>query len=123
MSTALEKPGPRELADPRGASAQPPTDPVPLERRPADTVAGGIPAIVSTVKRALGEAGVIRGTRLLARINQFQGFDCPGCAWPEPDDHRSSFEFCENGAKAIAEEGTRERATPELFARFSVAEL
>src|SRR5947207_11436999 len=101
MSTALEK----------------------LEKRPPDKVAGGIPAIVSTVKHALGEAGVIRGTRLLARLNQFEGYDCPGCAWPEPDDRRSAFEFCENGAKAIAEEGTRARVTPEFFARHAVDEL
>ncbi len=65
----------------------------------------------------------MRGALLLARLNQFDGYDCPGCAWPDPDGGRSAFEFCENGAKAIAEEGTRERATPEFFARHSVAEL
>jgi len=59
----------------------------------------------------------------LLRLNQVDGYDCPGCAWPEPDGPRSAFEFCENGAKAAAEEGTSARATPELFARNSVAEL
>jgi molybdopterin-dependent oxidoreductase alpha subunit len=57
------------------------------------------------------------------RINQTSGFDCPGCAWPEPDDHRALAEFCENGAKAVAEEATSLRIGPEFFAAHSVAEL
>jgi molybdopterin-dependent oxidoreductase alpha subunit len=122
-STALEKAAPRELLDPRGVSAQSPETPVPLATRPPAKVAGGIPAVISSIKHALGEAGVVRGARLLARLNQFGGYDCPGCAWPEPDGHRGVFEFCENGAKAIAEEGTSERVTPDFFARHSVAEL
>ena len=61
--------------------------------------------------------------RLLRALNQFDGYDCPGCAWPDPDGDRSVFEFCENGAKAIAEEGTPLRVGPEFFARYSVAEL
>jgi molybdopterin-dependent oxidoreductase alpha subunit len=75
------------------------------------------------MKYALGDAGLVRGSRLLARLNQVDGYDCPGCAWPEPDERRSAFEFCENGAKAVAEEGTKERVTPEFFAQHSVAEL
>jgi molybdopterin-dependent oxidoreductase alpha subunit len=75
------------------------------------------------MKHALGEAGVVRGTLLLKALNQFDGFDCPGCAWPDPDGERSVFEFCENGAKAIAEEGTPLRVGPDFFARYSVAEL
>ncbi len=59
----------------------------------------------------------------LARINQRHGFDCPGCAWPEEHDNRKLAEFCENGAKAVAEEATKRRVTPEFFARHSVAEL
>src|SRR6266852_4919425 len=121
--TKLEKPAAKELSDPRGTRAQPPEDLVALSTRAPSAVAGGVPAIVSTLRRALGEAGLLRGVRLLRRLNQFEGYDCPGCAWPEPDDHRSAFEFCENGAKAIAEEGTRERVTPEFFARWPVAEL
>ena len=71
---------------------------MPLQRqRPART-AGGLPAVVSSIRHAFGEAGAIHGTRLLLALNQFDGFDCPGCAWPEPDSHRSTFEFCENGA-------------------------
>ena len=116
---ALETTKPKDLLDPRGASSQPPETPVPLGTRPPSSVAGGIPAIVQSMKFALGEAGVIRGTRLLARINQVEGFDCPGCAWPDPDHHRSAFEFCENGAKAVAEEGTSARITSDFFARLA----
>jgi molybdopterin-dependent oxidoreductase alpha subunit len=90
---------------------------------PAATVAGGIPAIVSALRHAVGETGLYRAGRLLLDLNQTQGFDCPGCAWPDPDHHRSVAEFCENGAKAIAEEATRRRVDPEFFARSSVGEL
>src|SRR3954467_9470611 len=123
LSVAIEKRAVRELADPRGVRAQPPEDEVPLQRHAIATVAGGLPAVVSSMRHAFGEAGVIRGTRLLLKLNQVEGFDCPGCAWPDPDHGRSSFEFCENGAKAVAEEGTKERITPDFFARHSVAEL
>ncbi len=61
-------------------------------------------------------------TRALLRMNQPQGFDCPGCAWPDPK-HTSSFEFCENGAKAVSWEATSKRAAPEFFAAHSVADL
>jgi molybdopterin-dependent oxidoreductase alpha subunit len=86
------------------------------------TIAAGIPAIEKSLEFAWTEAGVIRGTRSLLKLNQKDGFDCPGCAWPDPD-HRSITEFCENGAKAVAEETTTERATPELFRQYSVAEM
>jgi len=56
-------------------------------------------------------------------MNQKGGFDCPSCAWPDPDGERSRFEFCENGAKAIATESTKKRIRPEFFAKHSVAEL
>ncbi|MET0385379.1 MAG: FdhF/YdeP family oxidoreductase [Polyangiales bacterium] len=86
-------------------------------------VAGGVPAILSSLRHAFGEAGVARGTRQLLALNQKDGFDCPGCAWPDPDDRRELTEFCENGAKAVAEEATTQRASPEFFARHSVVEL
>jgi len=79
--------------------------------------------VIASIRHAAGEPGALRGAKLLRQLNQFEGYDCPGCAWPDPDDRRSTFEFCENGVKAIAEEGTTARATPELFARHSVAEL
>jgi molybdopterin-dependent oxidoreductase alpha subunit len=114
---------PREPSDGCAARAQPPEDAVPLEKTAPAQVAGGIPAVVEAVKHAFGEAGILRGTRLLLQLNQFDGYDCPGCAWPDPDERRGSFEFCENGAKAAAEEGTKERIGPDFFARHSVAEL
>ncbi|MCE9673551.1 FdhF/YdeP family oxidoreductase [Myxococcus stipitatus] len=101
---------------------QPPEEPEPPRVAPPARVAGGVPAVVSTMKHAWGEMGAVRGTRLLLKVNQKDGFDCPGCAWPDPG-HRSVAEFCENGAKAVAEEGTRERVTPDFFRRWSVAEL
>ena len=66
--------------------------------------------------------GRSKAARTLLRINQPNGFDCPGCAWPEPH-HTSRFEFCENGAKAVAAEATKFRAGPELFAKYTVTQL
>ena len=86
-------------------------------------VAAGIPAIASSVKHVYGEVGSVEGTKLMTEINQFDGFDCPGCAWPDPDDHRSVAEFCENGAKAVAEEATTARADATFFAKHSVADM
>lgn len=88
-----------------------------------DNSAAGLPAVVSTMRHVWGEMGVVRGTRGLLVINQKGGFDCPSCAWPEPDGPRHTAEFCENGAKALAYEGDRDRITPEFFRKHSVAEL
>jgi molybdopterin-dependent oxidoreductase alpha subunit len=85
--------------------------------------AGGVPAIVATVKAISEETGLVRGVRTLLKVNQSGGIDCPGCAWPEPDQHRSHFEFCENGAKHVADEATTKRVTPEFFKKWSVEEL
>ena len=85
--------------------------------------AGGIPAIKATLKTLSSEMGLIRGVRTLLKVNQPGGIDCPGCAWPEPDRERSHFEFCENGAKHIADEATTKRVTPEFFQQWSVADL
>ena len=85
--------------------------------------AGGVPAIIATVKSLSAEMGLIRGAHTMLKVNQVGGIDCPGCAWPEPDQHRSHFEFCENGAKHIADEATTKRVTPEFFQQWSVADL
>ena len=85
--------------------------------------AGGVPAIVAAVKSISNEMGLVRGMRTLLQVNQSGGVDCPGCAWPEPDRERSHFEFCENGAKHIADEATTKRVTPEFFRQWSVADL
>ena len=67
-----------------------------------------------------GRMGVTRGTQALLQVNQVDGFDCQSCAWPSPDEHRHVAEFCENGAKAVSDEGTRKRVTPEFFKEYSV---
>ncbi|WGW10667.1 FdhF/YdeP family oxidoreductase [Saxibacter everestensis] len=82
----------------------------------------GIPAIYHALKISLKQMGAKRSAETLLRVNQKDGFDCPGCAWPEAD-KRHVAEFCENGAKAVAEEATVRKVTPEFFARHSVAEL
>ncbi len=85
--------------------------------------AAGLPAVLSSLKHVFTQAGVVRGTKAMLKLNQKNGFDCPSCAWPDPDDHRARTEFCENGAKAIAAETTQLRVTREFFAKHSVAEL
>ena len=85
--------------------------------------AAGIPAVISTAKYGLGNMGVLGSIKNLSRVNDFNGFDCPGCAWPDPDKHRSFAEFCENGAKAVADEGTRNRADINFWSQWSVSDL
>jgi molybdopterin-dependent oxidoreductase alpha subunit len=85
--------------------------------------AGGMPAIIAAVKTLSAETGLVRGLRTMLQVNQTGGVDCPGCAWPEPDQKRSHFEFCENGAKHVADEATTKRVTPEFFQKWSIAEL
>lgn len=103
---------------------RPPRDDPPeeVEVRPPKRVAAGLPAVLTTTKRAYEQMGAGRSVRTLLRVNQAEGFDCPGCAWPEPAS-RSHAEFCENGAKAVAEEATRRRVTPAFFAAHPVDEL
>ena len=84
----------------------------------------GIPAIISSVKHMAKYMDPIDAFKLSLKINQKGGFDCPGCAWPDPDDDRSAIgEYCENGIKAIAEEATKKSLTAEYFANHSVAEI
>lgn len=90
--------------------------------KPFDKPAGGMSALASALL-SLREQGIIgKGTRTMLRSNQPEGFDCPGCAWPDRNPH-STFEFCENGVKAVAAEATARRVTPEFFAQHSVSEL
>ncbi len=87
-------------------------------------VAAGIPAILSSATHMLREMGPVRAFRALNSLNQKDGYDCPGCAWPDPDDERSKLgEYCENGAKAIAEEATTNKLTADFFSSHSVNEL
>ncbi|MGT2475516.1 FdhF/YdeP family oxidoreductase [Paraburkholderia terrae] len=84
--------------------------------------AGGWGALKATGEALTLQGIPVSGAKTLLHMNQPQGFDCPGCAWPDPK-HTSSFEFCENGAKAVAWEATVNRCTPEFFAAHSVSEL
>ncbi len=90
--------------------------------KPAQT-AGGLRAITSTMRQVRDSAGVVRGIKSLLHINQPEGFDCPGCAWPESAEHRAELEFCENGAKAVAWEVTTRTIGEEFFAQHSLGEL
>ncbi|MEU6861886.1 FdhF/YdeP family oxidoreductase [Streptomyces sp. NPDC046876] len=89
---------------------------------PPQHAAAGLPAIKHTLQIAQAQMGLARTARTLLKVNQKDGFDCPGCAWPEGD-KRHTAEFCENGAKAVAEEATLRRVTPEFFAAHPVADL
>jgi molybdopterin-dependent oxidoreductase alpha subunit len=85
--------------------------------------AAGVPAVANAMRHALTQMGPARTYKTLTELNQHEGFDCPGCAWPDPEGHRHVAEFCENGAKAVAEEATTSRAGANVFASHSVAEL
>ncbi|KQU02531.1 hypothetical protein ASG56_16390 [Rhodococcus sp. Leaf7] len=86
--------------------------------------AAGPTAVAVSMKRSLERMGPVRTARTLLELNQAEGFDCMSCAWPDPDPgHRHTAEFCENGAKAVAEEADKRRATPEFFAAHSIADL
>ena len=99
------------------------TEPVDTDTGVIKDHAAGVPAVAVALARGLEQMGPVRTARTLAKLNQRDGFDCPGCAWPETPGHRKHAEFCENGAKAVAEEATRRRVTPEFFAAHSVDDL
>ncbi|MCR5887445.1 FdhF/YdeP family oxidoreductase [Hymenobacter sp. J193] len=103
--------------------AQPPEAPTGLHLTEPAKVAAGVTAVIKSMAFGWSEGGLNRGTRGLLNMNQKDGFDCSSCAWPDPDDHRSVAEFCENGAKATASDADERAAGPEFFARHSLAEL
>lgn len=90
--------------------------------RPYDGPAGGWGALRATAKAVHQQMEIVEAPVLLLRTNQPTGFDCPGCAWPDKE-HRSTFQFCENGAKAVTWEATSKRVTPEFFAEHTVSSL
>ncbi|MDB4919139.1 FdhF/YdeP family oxidoreductase [Mucilaginibacter sp.] len=86
--------------------------------------AAGIPAVVAALSDVIEEGIPFRGTGALFVMNQKGGFDCSSCAWPDPDDDRSPVgEYCENGAKALAEEATTKKVTADFFAQNSIVDL
>ena len=103
--------------------AQPPEALTGLRLEAREKVAAGVTAVMKSMQFSWAEGGVGRGTKALLGLNQKNGFDCSSCAWPDPDEHRSVAEFCENGAKATASDADDQAAGPEFFARHSIAEL
>ncbi|HEY0916425.1 MAG TPA: FdhF/YdeP family oxidoreductase [Solimonas sp.] len=89
---------------------------------PYDGPAGGWDALASSLRHVKEQGIVGLGSLTMLKANQPEGFDCPGCAWPDANGH-SSFEFCENGVKAVAAEATRRRVTREFFAQHGIREL
>lgn len=105
-------------------TAQPPEKFTGIKLKEIPESAVGVKAIRSALTHIKDEVGIGKGIRLLANLNQKDGFDCPGCAWPDPDEKRAFLaEYCENGAKAVAEEATKNRVSPMFFATHSISEL
>jgi molybdopterin-dependent oxidoreductase alpha subunit len=95
-----------------------------LEVRPPKRGSAGLPGVAESARHGLAEMGPLRSVKTLLAMNQADGFDCPSCAWADPEPgERKRAEFCENGAKAAAWEATRKRVGPEFFAAHSVADL
>ena len=104
--------------------AQPPEKFTGIELTDIPKSAVGVKAIKSSLNHVVGEVGLVKGIKLLKNLNQKYGFDCPGCAWPDPDEKRAFLaEYCENGAKAVAEEATKNRVSPMFFSTYSVPNL
>ena len=93
-----------------------------LKLKNVKKIAAGIPAATNSLKHGIKKMGITKTIKTLTTVNQSGGFDCPGCAWPDPK-HSSTFEFCENGAKAVADEGMKANVNPEFFAKHSVQKL
>ena len=105
-------------------AAENPEELLDLKLTPPKKWAAGIPAVYEAGKDVIEEAGLIRGMEGLFLMNKKGGFDCSSCAWPDPDDDRSPIaEYCENGAKALAEEATTKKLDAEFFAKNAVADL
>lgn len=94
-----------------------------LKVTPPPGTSAGVHAVTNALKHVFGKMGVVRGTRGLLNLNQKGGIDCQSCAWPDPEDRRTINEFCENGAKALADEGTKKKIGAEFFAEYSIEQL
>ncbi|MEC8313385.1 MAG: FdhF/YdeP family oxidoreductase [Candidatus Thermoplasmatota archaeon] len=99
-----------------------PVDKSKLTLSSTKSTAAGIPAVLSSAVHSMKKMGVTKSVKTLRMVNQKAGFDCPGCAWPDPE-HRSSFEFCENGAKAVADEAMKANVDRNFFSKYSINEL
>jgi molybdopterin-dependent oxidoreductase alpha subunit len=114
----------RPEAATENTGAQPPEKFTGLKHRTPKSTSAGIPGIIAAFKHATKYMAPGDAVRTMFRLNQKGGIDCPGCAWPDPEDERSSLgEYCENGIKAISEEAQKKRLTHDFFARHSVPEM
>lgn len=114
---------PDDRPDPRGDAAIPPReDAGGLRQCAPPRGAAGIGSVKSSLAYTWRQAGILRGGKALLHLNQLDGFDCPSCAWPDPKD-RAMVEFCENGARATADESTTRRVDADFFAAHSIEEL
>lgn len=105
-------------------TAQPPEKLTGIQLPEVPKSSVGIKAIASALSHIKDEVGILKGIGLLKKVNQKDGFDCPGCAWPDPDEKRAFLaEYCENGAKAVAEEATKNIVSPLFFATHAVTDL
>ncbi len=104
-------------------AAQPPVELADVRQGARQETLAGFKALGVVAEFGLREVGLVNTVRTALALNQKDGFDCQSCAWPNPDDHRSVAEFCENGFKAVAYEATKKRATREFFRAYSIAEL
>ncbi len=105
-------------------TAQPPEKLTGIQLTEVPKSSVGIKAIASALSHIKDEVGILKGIGLLKKVNQKDGFDCPGCAWPDPDEKRAFLaEYCENGAKAVAEEATKNIVSPLFFATHAVTDL
>ena len=112
------------VASTEHTGAQPPETLTGIRKRRPQTKAGGLPAIGSALKHARKYMRIADARKTMFRLNQKGGIDCPGCAWPDPDDDRSRLgEYCENGIKAIAEEAQRQSIGADFFAQHPISEL
>tara|TARA_B100000700_G_C15049102_1_gene859402 strand:+ start:1612 stop:3906 length:2295 start_codon:yes stop_codon:yes gene_type:complete len=110
------------MSERKGVSATTPPDRNSLKIKKTKSIAAGIPAATSTMLHSIKKMGITKTVKTLTTVNQPAGFDCPGCAWPDPE-HSTMFEFCENGAKAVADEAMKGNVNPQFFAKYSVQEL
>lgn len=108
------------MRDPFDGSTPPDTSGLRLTK--VKQTAAGIPAAVSSLNHGIRKMGLTKTVRTLLMVNQKDGFDCPGCAWPDPE-HRTSFEFCENGAKAVADEAMKANVNERFFQKYSIQDL
>jgi len=109
--------------DPAALLAQPPVETTLASIRAPSKSAAGLPAVINSFRVALPRLGIVGTKKVFLSVNQKDGFDCQSCAWPSPDGKRHQFEFCENGAKAMASEGGKRTIGADFFREWSIERL